>query len=89
MFAADRASIEQQGRRAGLALRVNEAPKEQPILSLSGIRKRTTLSFPTAASAMERLVNHGIAREITGKRRDRLFVYDQYLATLNEGTEAP
>lgn len=38
---------------------------------------------------MERLVNHGIAREITGKRRDRLFVYDQYLAVLNEGTDVP
>ena len=37
---------------------------------------------------MEWLVEHGIAREITGKRRDRLFVYDQYLAILNEGTEA-
>ena len=24
----------------------------------------------------------------TGKRRDRLFVYDRYLAILNEGTEA-
>ena len=38
---------------------------------------------------MERLVNHGIAREITGKRRDRLFVYDRYLSILNEGTESP
>lgn len=38
---------------------------------------------------MERLANHGIAREITGKRRDRLFVYDHYLAVLNEGTESP
>ena len=38
---------------------------------------------------MEQLVNHGIAREITGKRRDRLFVYDRYLAILNEGTETP
>ena len=27
--------------------------------------------------------------QITGKRRDRLFVYDQYLAVLNEGTDVP
>ena len=47
------------------------------------------LSFPAAASAMDRLVELGIARELTGKRRNRLFVYDQYLAALNEGTEAP
>ena len=35
------------------------------------------------------LVNLGIARELTGKRRNRLFVYDRYLAVLNEGTEKP
>lgn len=31
----------------------------------------------------------GIARDLTGKRRNRLFVYDRYLAILNEGTEVP
>ena len=89
-FAADRTTIEQQGgRRAGSLLRVHEALKEHPILSLPGIRKRTTLAFATAASAMEWLVEQGIAREITGKRRDRLFVYDRYLSILAEGTETP
>ena len=89
-FASDRAAIERQGgRRAGSLLRVHEALKAHPILSLSGIRKRTTLAFATAASAMEPLVEQGIAREITGKRRDRLFVYDRYLSILGEGTETP
>jgi hypothetical protein len=38
---------------------------------------------------MELLVGSGMARELTGKRRNRLFVYDRYLAMLNEGTETP
>jgi len=29
------------------------------------------------------------ARELTGKRPNRVFAYDRYLAILNEGTEAP
>lgn len=29
----------------------------------------------------------GVAREITGKRRNRMFAYARYLAILNEGTE--
>jgi hypothetical protein len=29
----------------------------------------------------------GIIREITGRVRHRLFVYEPYLAILNEGTE--
>jgi hypothetical protein len=38
---------------------------------------------------MDLLTSLGIARELTGRRRNRLFVYDRYLAILNEGTEAP
>ena len=89
-FAADRAVIEKRGgRRAGSLLRVYDALKEHPIASLSGIRKRTKLAFATTASAMEALAAWGIAREITGRRRDRLFVYDRYLAILDEGTGTP
>jgi hypothetical protein len=36
---------------------------------------------------MESLVASGIARELTGKKRNRIFVYDKYLAALSEGTE--
>lgn len=90
MIAADRAAIEKRGgRRAGSLLRVYDAPKEHPIASLSGIGKRIKLAFATAASAMEALAAWGIAREITGRRRDRLFVYDRYLAILDEGTGTP
>ena len=32
-------------------------------------------------------MNLGIARELTGKRRNRVFGYDRYLKILREGTE--
>ena len=89
MFQKNHSRIEKTGRRAGSAVRVHEALKARPILPLSEVCKRTTLSFPTATRAMELLVEHGIPREVTALTRDRLFVYDQYLAILNEGTEAP
>ena len=93
MFASDRAAIERRGRRAGSALRVHDVLKERPILSLAEARNRTTLSYPTVSSAMKRLVEYGIAIEITGKRRNRLFAYDRYLSILSEGegegAEAP
>jgi Fic family protein len=87
MFREDRASIEPRGRRAGSALRVHEALKARPVTSMSDVARRTGLSFPTVASAMDLLVELGIARELTGRRRNRLFVYDRYLAVLGEGTE--
>jgi lipoate synthase len=43
------------------------------------------VSFPTAAKAVEALVNLGIVRELTGQRRNRVFAYDRYLSVLSEG----
>ena len=89
-FATDRAAIERSaGRRAGSALRVLDALKVRPVLSLADACDRTGLSFPTAASAMQTLAGQGIARELTGRPRNRLFCYDRYLSILAEGTEAP
>jgi len=88
MFEADRATIERRaGRRAGSVLRVHEALKARPILSLSEAVNRASLAFPTASASMNFLIERGIAREITGRSRGRLFVYDEYVSVLNEGTE--
>ncbi len=37
---------------------------------------------------MQSFIAAGIARELTGQRRNRVFVYDAYLNILNEGGEA-
>ncbi|MGN2391023.1 Fic family protein [Pelomicrobium sp. G1] len=89
LFRTDRGRIEAACRRAGSALRVHEALKARPILSMPDVCNATRLSFPAASSAMELLCGLGIAKELSGKRRNRLFVYDRYLAILNEGTERP
>lgn len=88
MFREDRNRIEEAaGRRTGSALRVHEALKSRMLLSIPHTRLDTGLSYQATASAMDLLVTQGIAREITGKRRNRLYVYDKYLSILNEGTE--
>ena len=87
LFANHREIIERCGRRAGSALRVFAALKARPILSITGAAEHSNLSYSAAASAMRLLVRQGIAREVTGKRRGRLFAYDEYVRVLNEGTE--
>lgn len=87
MFRQDRARIEGIGRRAGSALRVHEALKARPIQPMTRVCGVTGLSFPAVSAAMDQLVELGVVRELTGKRRNRLFVYDRYLAILNEETE--
>lgn len=88
MFSADRERISGGGRRAGSAMRVQEAFKARAVTSMQDLRRRSGLSFPATAAGMELLRELGIARELTGKRRNRVFAYDGYLSILNEGTEA-
>ncbi|MBX3024590.1 Fic family protein [bacterium] len=89
LFRGDRGRIEPRGRRAGSALRVHDSLKTRPIVSMPQVCRQTGLSFPAASAAMDLLAELGIARELTGKRRNRLFAYDRYLAILNEGTGPP
>jgi Fic family protein len=60
---------------------------ERPVSTLGDISRRAQLSFPTATSGIDRLIALGIAREVTGRKRNRVFAYDRYLSILNEGTE--
>ena len=86
-FESDRAAISATGRRAGSALRVHDALKERPLLSIRALQRRTDLSYSAAAAAAELLLEMGILQEITGRRRDRIFSYAAYLDTLSEGLE--
>ena len=87
LFQADHDRIAPIGRKAGSALRVHEAMKARPLASINDVCERTGLSFPAAGSAMDVLRELNIARELTGKARNRIFSYEQYLAILSEGTE--
>lgn len=89
LFQEDQARLQQAGRAAGSALRVHQVLQERPIASLQELANRAELSFPAATAGMQILEKLGVARELTGKKRNRLFGYDQYLAILGEGTEVP
>lgn len=85
LFRNDSEILASSGRRAGSALRVHAALKSRPILSVTEISRRSKLSFAAAGAATELLAERGIARELTGRRRNRLYAYDAYVAVLNEG----
>jgi len=82
LFPTDEEKISQQGRRAGSASRVLAAFKRRPILSHKVAAELTGLSYPAVASAMELLQQLGIIEETTGKSRNRLYEYRQYLDLL-------
>ncbi|HOV02817.1 MAG TPA: Fic family protein [Hyphomicrobiales bacterium] len=86
LFETDRSRIERLGRPAGSALRVHQLLQQKPILTISQAARSLGLSMPTAAKSVRHLVAMGLLREVTGRRRGRMFVYDGYLEILNRGT---
>ena len=75
------------GRPAASVLRVFEHMQRNPIVSIPAAAERIGISAPTVAKLLEHMHELGMLREITGKQRHRLFVYEAYLAILSEDTE--
>ena len=84
LFHADKEKIERFGRGAASALLVYRYAQVNPLFSIRNAAREAKVSFPTASSAVARMTEAGILRESSGKRRDRLFLYERYLDLLNQ-----
>jgi DNA-binding MarR family transcriptional regulator len=87
MIESDRQAIHEFGRGAATAHRVHDLAARVVLVGASSVAKQLGLTSPPVYAALDRLERAGILREATGRRRGKLYVYDQYLAILNEGTE--
>ena len=87
LFNEDASLIQKQGRIASSALRVHKTLQERPIISLQEAGNRAGLASTATTTGMRVLETLGIAREITGRERDRRYSYQQYIEILAEGTE--
>ena len=87
LFAKDRDRIQGLGRAASSALLVHEYMQRKPLVAIGALADALKLSIPTVTVALNHLVRLGIAREVTGRRRARIFGYSRYLKILSEGTE--
>jgi Fic family protein len=87
IFENDRLRIRGLARSANSALRVHESLRRRPVASVASLVSQSGLTTPTVTAALAGLTKLEIVREITGRRRNRLFSYDAYLKLLQEGTE--
>ena len=60
---------------------------QQPIVSVAYVSKELGFSSPAARKAINNLERLGILREISGKKRNRLYLYYAYMSIIREGTE--
>ena len=85
----DRQKLHRIGRGSATALRIHDLAARFVLLSIPHAARQLALSEPTVAGGVRRLEQAGILREATGRRRGRLYAYDEYLKLLNEGTVEP
>jgi len=68
--------------RAGLATnarRLLDLLYRRPLLDVPLVRDELKVAFGTANKLIDQLADLGIVREVTGRRRDRVFRFDSYL----------
>lgn len=79
----DAQTIQRSGRGATSTLRVHMVLRQRPIITIGYLCEFHGMTFPTASKAVTMLVDLGILRELTGHRRNRVFVYHTYMELLS------
>lgn len=69
------------------SLRLLEELPRKPIISLAQAVDKLELTKPPVSKAINLLIDCGILKETTGKKKDRLYRYKSYLDILAEGTD--
>ena len=87
LFGSDRAKVEALGRAAPSALRVYDLMRQRIVVSASRVVEESDLTWPTVLAALKRLQELGIAQELSGKKRNRLYQYTSQFDILNRETD--
>src|SRR5580765_7618687 len=84
LFRKDKEKIELFGRGAASALLIYRYAQANPLFSIKNAAREMKVSFPTASSALPPMLEADILRVSSANRRDRLFLYENYLDILNQ-----
>lgn len=84
-FSDDLELLESLGRAAGSALRIHRVLQKKPIITIGDAADLSGVSQPTVLAAFERMITLNLVRELTGKERNRVYVYQPYLEILVRG----
>ena len=85
----DREKINGLGRAAASARQVHRALMEHPIATSGSLVKKTGIAPATVNKALVHLESLGIVKELTARKRNRLFSYAGYIEIMSRGTELP
>ena len=89
LFAADAGKIQQHmpQRLLGTVRRIHDHMQRYPLTSVSKLRDETRMSYPTARRGLQDLKRLGLVEETSGRKRQQIFAYTDYLKILSQGAE--
>lgn len=87
LFSKDVEKISHLGRARFSCEQTFEYIKRLPQVTVALISKELKMTQPTARSALNNLKSIGVLEEISGKKRDKVYVYRNYLNILEDGAE--
>jgi ribosomal protein S25 len=58
-----------------------------PQVTVPLLAQELGMTAPTARSALNHMTSLGILQEMSGKKRDKIYVYRKYLSLLEDGAE--
>lgn len=87
IFEQDLQKIANIGRARFSCEQVFEYMKHLPQVTVPILTNALQITAPTARSALNHMVSVGILVEVSGKKRDKLYVYRKYLDILEDGAE--
>lgn len=87
LFEKDLKKIDSLGRARFSCKAVFEHLKKLPQLSVPTLAEELNISAPTARSSLNQLADLKIVEEVSGKKRDKIYIYRKYLDILQEGTQ--
>ena len=68
-----------------LAVGILEKLFSSPYVLVNDIARDFSISYPAASTLITQLEGAGIQKEITGRKRDKRYIYADYLLILEEG----
>lgn len=87
LFAKDSEEISHLGRARFSCQQTFEYMKHLPQVTVPLLAKELQMSQPTARSALNHLKSIGVLAEVSGKKRDKVYIYRKYLDILEDGVE--
>lgn len=87
LFIEDRQKIETSSKAFAKDLIIYQYLQKTPITDSKKITRDCKISLPTTNKALHHLMALGVVKEVTGKARNKVYIYKRYLDILNENLE--